>query len=211
MKKVVIIISTGGSVLSKVLEIDEIKRSIYYIISDRECGALDVARRHNIPYKVLICKNSSEFSDKLNIFFSNIAIDMFVSFYTKLFKGEFLNSTRGKLINFHPSILPACPGLDGFGDTVRSGSQYIGSTVHFVDGGIDTGKPIFQSCTSYNPDISIEENRHKVFVQQCKMLIQIIVWLNNDRIDSRGIRDGKYMFSEFVPNLDSRLAIDFMV
>lgn len=211
MKKVVIIISTAGSVLSKVLEIDEIKRSIYYIISDRECGAIEVARRHNIPYEVLVSKNSSEFSDKLNTFFSDITIDMFVSFYTKLFKGEFLNSTRGKLINFHPSILPACPGLDGFGDTVRSGSQYIGSTVHFVDGGIDTGRPIFQSCTSYNPDISIEENRHKVFVQQCKMLIQIIVWLNNDRIDSRGIRDGEYMFSEFVPNLDSRLAIDFMV
>ena len=45
-----------------------------------------------------------------------------------------------QVINFHPSILPACPGMNGFEDTIESGAMHVGSTVHFVDTGIDTGK-----------------------------------------------------------------------
>ncbi|MDA1381029.1 formyltransferase family protein [Plesiomonas shigelloides subsp. oncorhynchi] len=71
---------------------------------------------------------------------------LFISFYTRLLSDVFLKAHPHRVINFHPSILPACPGMDGFGDTLKSGALFIGSTVHFIDEGMDTGKPILQAA-----------------------------------------------------------------
>ncbi|MBD3843021.1 MAG: hypothetical protein IE909_14300 [Campylobacterales bacterium] len=155
--------------------------------------------------------NGSYFSKKLSEQLEFDSGCFFVSFYTRLLSSNFLNKYENRVLNFHPSILPACRSMDGFGDTVKSGSRFIGSTVHFVDEGIDTGKPLIQSCYPFQSDLSLNMNRHRVFVQQCKMLIQLVEWLNDGRIVGTNILDAKYEFSEFVPNLDSDIAINFTI
>ncbi len=210
MKKIVLISSTNGSVISTVLKKHH-RKSIYSLVSDRKCGALEKALSLGIPRKLLSSDTGLEFSDKLYQLYKAENIDLFISFYTKIFSGKFLNLTKDKLINFHPSILPACPGLDGFGDTIKSGGQFIGSTVHFIDSDIDTGKPILQAITPLVPSLAIKDHRHKVFIQQCKMFIQIIEWLEGNRITPNGITNAKYNFSEFVPNLESPFAIKFNI
>lgn len=211
MKKIVIIISTGGSVLSKVLHLPSIKKSVFMVVSDRQCAALDLAQKFGIDTKVLNAKNGKDFSIKLVDFFKNDDIDYFLSFYTKIFTEEFLSNYKNKVLNFHPSILPACPGKDGFGDTIKSGSKFIGSTLHFVDLDIDTGLPLMQSSFPYQPFLKLEENRHRVFVQQCKIFIQFVEWVNQDRVKNSYVLESKYEQSEFLPNLDSILAIEFNV
>jgi phosphoribosylglycinamide formyltransferase-1 len=211
MIRVAIIASTMGSVISKLMPLPYFSQRVACLIADRECGALDVARQFGIPTSVIATKDSLEFSNVLAARFDE-DIDLFVSFYKRLFKGHFLEQARGRLINLHPSILPACPGRDGFGDTVRAGSRFIGATVHYVDETLDTGCPVIQAACPYNPNESVEENRHKVFVQQCKMLLQVMDWCEQDRLfcDAEGrshVRNGIYQVGEFTPALELPEAI----
>lgn len=212
MIRVAIISSTMGSVMSSLLPLPYFSQRIACLITDRECGALDVASRFDIPSTVIATRDSLEFSDALADRFEHEHIDLFISFYKRLFKGRFLEQARGRLINLHPSILPACPGRDGFGDTVRAGARFIGATVHYVDHDLDTGCPIIQSACPYNPYQSVYENRHKVFVHQCKMLLQVLDWCEQDRLhyDSEGrchIRNATYRIGEFAPALEHHEAI----
>lgn len=211
MKKIVVIASTSGSVLSKVLRLEEVKTSIYMVVSDRNCGAIQVAKSNGLKTAIFNSKTGRDFSDKLIEFFREDKIDAFLSFYTRLLSLDFLNTFPSKVYNFHPSILPAHPGNSGFCDTIKSESKFIGSTLHLVDEGIDTGKPLIQSVFPYNPNISIRENRHIIFVQQCKILIQFIIWLNQNRIQKNIVKDASYLFEEFSPNLEHNLAKYFSI
>ena len=212
MIRVAIISSTMGSVMSSLLPIPYFSQRIACLVTDRECGALEVASQYGIPSSVIATKDSLEFSKALADRFENEDIDLFVSFYKRLFRDPFLEQARGRPINMHPSILPACPGRDGFGDTVRSGSRFIGATVHYVDRELDTGCPIIQSACPYNPHKSMHENRHNVFVHQCKMLLQVLDWCEQDRLhyDAEGrshLKNGIYEVGEFAPALEHPEAI----
>lgn len=207
MKNIVIIVSTGGSVFSAV--VSHVRDSIYCVVSDRECGAIEHAKEYGIKTIVLSSNNGKEFSLRMCDIFADIDVELFISFYTRLFEKCFIDHANGQLVNFHPSILPAFPGMNGFSDSVRFGCCMIGSTVHLIDEGVDTGKPIIQGAAPYNPNIAIAENRHKVFIQQCKELIQIIEWSNSGRIINNSIIDAKYELGEFSPNLDSSVALAF--
>ena len=66
-----------------------------------------------------------------------------------------------RIMNIHPSLLPAFAGLDGYGDTFRYGCKVGGCTVHFIDYGEDTGPIIGQRAFQINPDDTIETIRKK--------------------------------------------------
>lgn len=64
--------------------------------------------------------------------------------YMQLLDGTFLGRFPGAVINVHPALLPAFPGLDAIGQALHHGAKVTGVTVHFVDEGIDTGPIILQ-------------------------------------------------------------------
>lgn len=211
--RVVIIASTNGSVLSASIKDDYTKNKILSVASDRECGATKFANSIGLYTYIKQTNNVTEFSESLLKKYSDADI-LFVSFYTKLFPKFFVEALKGRLINFHPSLLPACPGRDGFGDTIKSGSKFIGSTVHLVDQGMDTGFALLQAVEPLDPNISLSDSRHKVFLQQCKSLIQIIKWYEDNRVifDVAGkptILNATYLPGVFSPNLDFKNAINF--
>lgn len=206
-KKVVLIASSGGAVFARALQFDAFRNNIFMIVADRQCGAIEVAREHGVAFKVLSSSTGREFSDAMHDYFQDKEVDLFVSSYSKLFSGKFLTENEDKLVNFHPALLPACPGLNGFADTVRFGCRFIGSTVHYIDKGIDTGKPLIQAARPYDPRLSFEQNRHKVHLQQCKMLLQLIAWLADGRITGGEIEGASYLISEFSPNLEDSNAL----
>lgn len=213
MVNVVVIASTEGGVIGRLLEVPYFKRRLRCVVSDRNCGAIDVAEKNGIPTKVHLTKDALEFSEYVLSEYRNDPPELFISFYTKLFRGGLIDFARNRLINMHPSILPACPGRDGFGDTIKSGSKFIGATIHMIDRGVDTGCPIIQSAAPLNPNESLGHNRHVVFMQQCKMLLQVIRWTEQGRIyfdgDGRAlIKDCKYQVGEFAPNLDFDLCAE---
>ncbi|WP_299231242.1 formyltransferase family protein [uncultured Halomonas sp.] len=203
-RNMVVLASSGGSVLDQALKVDACRQHIALVVCDRECGAVEVARRHGIAVEVLPCRTGSEFSDALyDYFLDKPEVDLFISSYSRLLSGLFLQKYRGRIINFHPAILPACPGLDGFGDTLKAGCKFIGATTHFVDEGMDTGRPILQAARPYDPELTDEENRERVFLQMCRMFVQVVAWFAAGRVDPQGrVAGARYELSEFSPNLD---------
>jgi len=64
--------------------------------------------------------------------------------YMQLLSAEFVQRFRERVVNIHPALLPAFPGLDAIGQALAAGVERTGVTVHFVDEGVDTGPPILQ-------------------------------------------------------------------
>ena len=65
--------------------------------------------------------------------------------FMRIISPEFVKKYKNRIINIHPALLPAFPGLDAQKQAVEYGSKYSGCTVHFVDSGVDTGPIILQS------------------------------------------------------------------
>lgn len=65
--------------------------------------------------------------------------------FMRIISPEFVKKYKNRIINIHPALLPAFPGLDAQKQAIAYGSKYSGCTVHFVDSGVDTGPIILQS------------------------------------------------------------------
>ncbi len=65
--------------------------------------------------------------------------------FMRIISPEFVKKYKNRIINIHPALLPAFPGLDAQKQAIECGSKYSGCTVHFVDSGVDTGPIILQS------------------------------------------------------------------
>ncbi len=68
---------------------------------------------------------------------------------------------KPKIMNIHPALLPAFPGVDGYGDTFRYGCKVAGCTVHFIDYGEDTGPIIGQKAFEILPGETLDDVREK--------------------------------------------------
>jgi phosphoribosylglycinamide formyltransferase-1 len=86
--------------------------------------------------------------------------------FMRIVKPGLLNAFAGRIINIHPSLLPAFPGLDAGRQALESGAEETGCTVHFVDGGIDTGPIICQRKVQVLPSDTIETLMNRIHMQE---------------------------------------------
>src|SRR6187402_922477 len=91
--------------------------------------------------------------------------------FMRVLSPEFLDAYRGRIINIHPSLLPAFPGVDAAKQALDYGVKLTGCTVHFVDHGVDSGRIIAQRAVPVEPfdDLSslaarIHGVEHELFV-----------------------------------------------
>jgi phosphoribosylglycinamide formyltransferase 1 len=82
--------------------------------------------------------------------------------YMHLLTEPFLRRFRGRIVNVHPSLLPAFPGAHAIDDALAAGVDTTGVTVHFVDEGLDTGPVIVQEQVPVEPRATLEERIHAV-------------------------------------------------
>jgi phosphoribosylglycinamide formyltransferase-1 len=213
--KVVLVASTGGSVADRVLSVPTFHRHVHSMVTDRECGAIDVAARHGVPATVLSGLGRDAFSDALLEHLARVQADYAVLFFTRLLAGEVLTEYRDRIVNLHGSVLPAFAGLDGFALTLESDAQFAGSTIHFIDDQMDEGKYILQSTFPLDRRLSEDRLRHRLFEQHCKGLVQVGAWLDAGRVridEGRVVVDGAtFEDPEFSPGLDDPAAIGLRV
>lgn len=213
--KCVIVASTGGSVMNALLDNAFFKRQIFAVLADRPCGAIDKAAAHGVSTLIIPERKSQLFCDQLLQYLQTNQIDYVISFFTKLFVGDLVEIYRDRIINLHPSLLPSFKGLDGFGDALRYGVRYIGTTIHFIDEQMDEGKIIMQTMCPLDVTQSQDLMRHRIFQQQCKSLLQVLKWLEEGRIRVQGkqvlIENVTYASYEFSPNLDFEDAVRFTI
>ena len=71
--------------------------------------------------------------------------------FMELLSADFIRRFQGRIVNVHPSLLPAFPGLDAVGQALAAGAEETGVTVHFLDNGVDTGPVIAQERVAIEP------------------------------------------------------------
>ncbi len=99
------------------------------------------------------------------------AVDLVVlAGFMRMIKKRFLEAYRGRIINIHPALLPAFPGLESWKQALEYGVKFAGCTVHFVDGGMDTGPiivqavvPVEQNDTPESLHARIQAEEHRLF------------------------------------------------
>ena len=90
--------------------------------------------------------------------------------FMRIIKPGLLSAYAGRIINIHPSLLPAFPGLAAWRQALAYGVKVTGCTVHFVDAGVDTGRIILQRAVPVLPDDTpeslharIQEQEHQAY------------------------------------------------
>lgn len=82
--------------------------------------------------------------------------------YMHLLTEPFLQRFPGRIVNVHPSLLPAFPGAHAIADAIAAGVERTGVTIHYVDAGLDTGPVIAQEEVPVSPRETLEERIHAV-------------------------------------------------
>jgi phosphoribosylglycinamide formyltransferase-1 len=97
--------------------------------------------------------------------------------YMQLLSPAFVARFRNRVVNIHPALLPAFPGLDAIGQALAAGAETTGVTVHFVDEGVDTGPTIVQREVPVPPDrdrerleAAIHAVEHELYPEAIRMI-----------------------------------------
>ena len=88
--------------------------------------------------------------------------------FMRILSPEFIRKFKNRILNIHPAILPAFPGLDAQKRAVDSGARYSGCTVHFVDEGVDTGPILVQEIVKIINDDTEKTLSKKILAKEHK-------------------------------------------
>lgn len=100
----------------------------------------------------------------------------------------FVKKYKNRILNIHPSLLPAFPGLDSQKQALDYGSKYSGCTVHFVDEGIDTGPIIIQSVIKIRENDTEETLSKRILREEHKIYPEAVKLFARKRIKVSGRR-----------------------
>jgi phosphoribosylglycinamide formyltransferase-1 len=132
----------------------------------REARALDRAREARIPTATfsLDCHPVREERDLvMATWLEEHGVELVVlAGYMHLLTPPFLDRFPNRIVNVHPSLLPAFPGAHPIDDALAAGVETTGVTVHFVDEGVDTGHVIRQQIVRVEPRDTLVERIHAV-------------------------------------------------
>jgi phosphoribosylglycinamide formyltransferase-1 len=134
--------------------------------SRKDAYALQRARDAGLPTATfsLDCHESREERDLvLATWLEEHGVELVVlAGYMQLLTPAFLDRFRDRVVNVHPSLLPAFPGARAIDEALAAGVDTTGVTVHYVDEGVDTGPVIRQEPVAVEPRESLEERIHAV-------------------------------------------------
>lgn len=94
--------------------------------------------------------------------------------YMRLLTSVIVNKYEGRMINIHPSLLPAFPGKNAIGQAIDYGVKLTGVTVHFVDGGMDTGAVIAQRSVVIEDKDSLESLTDKIHAVEMLLYPEVV-------------------------------------
>ncbi|HMI81373.1 MAG TPA: phosphoribosylglycinamide formyltransferase [Solirubrobacterales bacterium] len=102
--------------------------------------------------------------------------------YMQLLSTPFVERFRGRVVNVHPALLPAFPGLDAIGQALAAGVETTGVTVHFVDEGVDTGPAIAQREVPVPARVAREELEAAVHAVEHELYPEAIRMIAEGRV-----------------------------
>jgi phosphoribosylglycinamide formyltransferase-1 len=178
---------------------------ITIVLSDvAAAGILDRARERSVPARFIPPGNfrtkldeSAELSFVAALREAKVQLIALAGFM-RVLKGEFLRAFENRIINIHPSLLPAFPGLEAWKQALDYGVKITGCTVHFVDAGVDSGPiiaqqsvPVLDGDTPESLHQRIHAAEHELYPKCIEAIARGEVAVQGRRVILKRGRNGK--------------------
>lgn len=128
--------------------------------------AIEKAKNLNVPVTVIdrnLFSKKSEFESAIVHELERMGVQWIcLAGFMRILSPDFVKRFEGKIINIHPSLLPAFPGAHGIRDAFEAGVSETGVTAHFVDSGVDTGPIILQQKVQIQEKETLESLEKKI-------------------------------------------------
>jgi len=188
MKNIAVLASGRGSNLEAIIEHKEkgiLQANIAVVLSDNpKARALEIAHEHKVkalwvdpgPKKTWLLP---EFEEKWVETLKEHNVDLVcLAGFMRIIKKPILDAYAGRILNIHPSLLPAFPGLEVQKKALEWGVKFSGCTVHFVDDTVDGGPIIVQAAVSILDDDTPEtlaarilKEEHKIYTEAINLVL----------------------------------------
>lgn len=197
MLRVAVLVSGGGTNLQAIIDAIESGKItntelVGVISNNKNAFALERAKKHGIPAECISPKNfetRAEFNRVLLEKLNELQADLVVlAGFLVVIPEEMIRVYRNRIINIHPSLIPAFCGTGYYGLKVHEaalarGVKIVGATVHFVDEGTDTGPIILQKAVEVEEEDTPKILQQRVMEQaEWKILPQAIDLIANGKI-----------------------------
>lgn len=193
-----VLISGRGSNFKSILDAcndGEIRAGVALVVSNRlDAPGLQVGKEASIETFVLSHRQfpvREDYDAQIVDILQKRAVDLVcLAGFMRLLSPVFVRAFPGRIMNIHPALLPAFPGLHAQKQAIEYGAKVTGCTVHFVDEGLDSGPIILQNAIDVNPDDteeSLSERllplEHQTYVEAVRLFFE-----NRLRIEGRKVR-----------------------
>jgi len=191
-----VLASGRGSNLQAILDAIEAGRCparVAVVVSDRKDAlALDRARRAGASAVHLDPKAYPDrvaFDEAVAEVLDQYATELVcLAGYMRVLTIEFVRRFPGRILNVHPALLPAFPGLHAQRQALEHGVKVTGATVHFVDDGVDTGPIVLQSAVPVRDDDTEETLAARILVEEHRLYPEAIRLYAEGRLRIEGRR-----------------------
>lgn len=184
--RVVVLISGRGSNLRALLQA-ELPVAFACVISNRaDAGGLAIAQAHGVPTQVLEHQGYADraaYDGALARAIDAHAPDLVVlAGFMRVLTEDFVRRYQGRMINIHPALLPAFPGLNTHARALAAGVRVHGCTVHFVTPEVDAGPIIAQAAVPVRASDSVETLAARVLRQEHRLFPAVLRWFAQGRV-----------------------------
>lgn len=182
MKNIAVFASGSGSNFQAILDAinnGSLEADIKLIVSDQKNAyAIERAKAAQIPQFVFTAKdyiNKEEYEKEIVHELKKYGVEFIVlAGYMRLIGPTLLKEYEGRIVNIHPSLLPAFPGKDAIGQALAARVKVSGVTIHFVDEGMDTGPIIAQQAVSIEDCETRESLQRKIQAVEHKLYPEVL-------------------------------------
>ena len=176
-KRVLLLASGAGSLAQSILDAqrsEKIDLQILGVISDKDAPVLALAKEYGVDsYLIPMQTDRSEWDSALFSKVAELNPDLIVSVgFMRILSAPFVE--HFKVINTHPALLPKFPGAHAVRDALAAGVSETGTTVHWVDAGVDTGEVIDQVKVPINPGDSEEVLHERIKIAERALIVEVL-------------------------------------
>lgn len=146
---------------------------VVIVLSDHaDAYILERARQRGVRAEVMDCggfknKFPLECQEAVAALLQELKVDMVcLAGFMRLVKEPLLKAFPNRILNIHPALLPAFPGVEAWKQALEAGAETTGCTVHYVDAGMDTGEIIMQAYVPVLPDDTAATLHARIQVQE---------------------------------------------
>jgi phosphoribosylglycinamide formyltransferase 1 len=205
-RRVAILISGRGSNMGALIEAARARdfpAEISVVVSNRaDAAGIGKARDAGIPVEVIesrpFGKDRAAFERSLQAVLDQRSVDLVcLAGFMRLFTAEFVQRWHGRMLNIHPSLLPAFPGLDPHGQALKAGVKISGATVHFVTADTDAGPIVIQGAVAVKDDDTAQTLaerilavEHRIYPAAVRLVADMRVRIDGERCVTEGASAG---------------------